>query len=140
MYICHQFDEPTSRKKPETPNRLMGAGDLDLSVHFLFTFGDVVAGRIPAAGKTWKFGARRGVGIYPGDAEDTKRGYLVYMLATGVRFDCIRLEVKDEKLLSAIHSRTRLQERTSPIQKVRDTNIDFEELVEDTVNNALDCA
>ena len=54
------------------------------------------------------------------------------MLATGVRFDCIRLEVKDEKLLSAIHSRTRLQERTSPIQKVRDAKIDFEELVEAT--------
>ena len=28
---------PASKTKPETPSRLMGAGDLDLSVHFLFT-------------------------------------------------------------------------------------------------------
>ena len=41
---------PTSRTKPETPSRLMGAGD-----------------------------ARRDVGIYLGDAEDTKRGCLLYM-------------------------------------------------------------
>ena len=83
---------------------------------------------IPAPDKTWKFDARRDVGIYLGDAEDTKRGCLVYMLSTGVvraRSDCIRLEMKDEKLPSAIDSRTRLQERTSLIQKVRDAKIDF---------------
>ena len=57
----------------------MGAGDLDLSVHFLLTFGDVVTVRIPAPDKTWKFDARRDVGIYLGDAEDTKRGCLLYM-------------------------------------------------------------
>ena len=84
---------PTSRTKPETPSRLMVAGDLVLSVHFLLTFGDVVAVRIPAPDKTWKFDARRDVSIYLGDAEDTKRGCLIYMLATGVvrvRSDCIR--------------------------------------------------
>ena len=59
----------------------------------------------------------------------------MYMLSTGVvrvRADCIRLEMKDEKLLSAVDSRTRLQNRTSPIQRVRNAKIDFEELVEDT--------
>ena len=85
----------------------MGAGDLDLSVHFLLAFGEVVTVRIPAPDKTWKFDARRDVGIYLGDADDTKRGCLVYMLSTGVvrvSADCIRLEMKDEKLLSAIDS------------------------------------
>ena len=46
--------------------------------------------------------------------------------------DCIRLEMKDEKLLSAIDSRAKLQEKTPPIQKVRNSMIDFEDLMEDT--------
>ena len=61
----------------------MGAGDLDLSVRFLFTFGDFLAVRIPEPDKIWKFDVRRDLGIYLGDADDaddTKRGYLVYML------------------------------------------------------------
>ena len=127
---------PTKKTKPDnTPSRLMGAGDLDLSVRFLFTFGDVVAVRIPLPDKTWKFDARRDVGIYLGEADDTKRGCLVYMLATGVvrvRSDCIRLDVNDEKLLSCVDSRTRLQERISPIQKVKDAKIVFEEPVGDS--------
>ena len=31
---------PTKRTRPSTPSRLMGAGDLDLSVRFPFVFGD----------------------------------------------------------------------------------------------------
>ena len=83
----------------------------------------MLAVRISAPDKTWKFDARRDVGIYLGDADDTKRECLVYMLATGVvriRSDCVRLNVGDEKLLFSFDSRTRLQERTSPVQKVRD--------------------
>ena len=36
----------------------MGAGDLDLSVRFLFTFGDFLAVRIPEPDKIWKFDVR----------------------------------------------------------------------------------
>ena len=38
--------------------------------------------------------------IYLGDADDTKRGYLVYMLSSGsvrVRADCIKLDVSEEE-------------------------------------------
>ena len=43
----------------------MGAGDLDLSVRFLFTFvfGDFLAVRIPEPDKIWKFDVRRDLGI-----------------------------------------------------------------------------
>ena len=71
----------------------MGAGDLDLSIRFLFTFGDFLAVRIPEPDKTWD------LGIYLGDADDTKRGYLVYMLSSGsvrVRADCIKLDVSED--------------------------------------------
>ena len=126
---------PTLKTKPETPSRLMGAGDLDLSVHFRFVFGDIVAVKIPQPEKTWKFDVRRDVGIYLGDAEDTKRGCLIYLLSTGsvrVRADCIRLEVSEDKLLSSVDARSRLHERTSPIQKVRDAKIDFQEMLGDS--------
>ena len=43
---------PTKKTRPDTPSRLVGAGDLDLSVRFLFTFGDFVAVRIPQPDKT----------------------------------------------------------------------------------------
>ena len=49
---------PTKKTRPSTPGRLMGAGDLDLSVRFLFTFGDFLAVRIPEPDKIWKFDVR----------------------------------------------------------------------------------
>ena len=52
---------PTKKTAPSTPSHMIGAGDLDLSVKFLFSFGDVVAVRIPD----------RDLGIYLGDANDT---------------------------------------------------------------------
>ena len=47
---------PTKKTRPSTPSRLVGAGDLDLSVRFLFTFGDFLAVRIPEPDKIWKIG------------------------------------------------------------------------------------
>ena len=55
---------PTKKTRPDTPSRLMGAGDLDLSIRFLFTFGDFLAVRIPDQDKIWKFDVRRDLGIY----------------------------------------------------------------------------
>ena len=55
---------PTKKTRPSTPSRLMGVEYLDLSFHLSVYF-------------------RRDLGIYPGDADDTKRGYLVYMLSSG---------------------------------------------------------
>ena len=100
---------PNKGTKQSTPSRLMGAGDLDLSVRFPFTFGDVVAVRIPAADKTWKFDVYRDLGIYLGDADDTKRGSLIYMLSDGrvrVRPDCVRLDVSDDVLQSSVSAYT----------------------------------
>ena len=94
----------------------MDAGDLDLSIRFLFTFGDFLAVRIPEPDKIWKFDARRDLGIYLGDADDTKRGYLVYMLSSGsmrVRADCIKLDVNEDVLLSNVDVRTGFLEKTS---------------------------
>ena len=68
---------PTKKSSPSTPSNLIGAGDLDLSVKFPFSFGDFVAVRIPDAEVRWKFDLRRDLGIYLGDADDTKRGYSI---------------------------------------------------------------
>ena len=93
---------PTKKTAPSTPSH---AGDLDLSVKFLFSFGDFVAFRIPDARKRWKFDLRRDLGIYLGDADDTMRGSLtVYIYPpTGsvqVRLDCMKLELSDQMLHS----------------------------------------
>lgn len=124
---------PTKKTGSSTPSRLMGAGDLDLSVQFPFTFGDFVAVRIPSVDANWKFDLRRDLGIYLGDADRTKRGCLIYMLATGsvkVRSDCFRLDVSEEVLLSQFDARTRLFDGRSVMSKVKNANIDFEELPE----------
>ena len=120
----------------------MGAGDLDLSVRFLFTFGDFLAVRIPEPDKMWKFDVRRDLGIYLGDADDTKRGYLVYMLPSGsvkVRADCIKLDVSEDVLLSNAGVCMRFLEKTSPIQRVRDAKIVFEESVNDSSESNKVC-
>ena len=80
LSIMSRFHVLFLRRRRSTPSRLMGAGDLDLSTRFPFVFGDFLAGRIPEPDKTWKFDVRRDLGIYLGDADDTKRGYLVYMV------------------------------------------------------------
>ena len=131
---------PTVKTKPETPSRLMGGGDLDLTVHLPFTFGDFVAVRIPQPEKTWRFDVRRDVGIYLGDAEDTKRGSLIYMLASGVvrvRADCVHLKVSEDEIMSSVKARTRLFDKVSPAKKVKGAKINFEEEFEDTSESVL---
>ena len=76
---------------------MIGAGDLDLSVKFLFSFGDFVAVQIPDVDKKWKFDLRRDLGIYLGDANDTKRGSLI-LNQVKVRLDCIKLELSDQMI------------------------------------------
>ena len=85
---------PTKKTAPSTPSHMIGAGDLDFYVKLHFSFGDFVAARIPDAEKKWKFDLRRDLGIYLGDADDTKRGSLILIPSTGsvqVRLDCIKL-------------------------------------------------
>ena len=57
------------------------------------------------------------------------------MLSTGsvkVRADCIKLDVSEDVLLANADVRTRFLEKTSPMQRVRDAKIVFEEPVEDS--------
>ena len=57
------------------------------------------------------------------------------MLSSGsirVRADCIQLDVSEDVLLSNADVRTRYLEKTSPIQRVRDAKIIFEESVDDS--------
>ena len=68
---------PTKTSSPSTPSKLIGAGDLDLSVKYPFSSGDYVSVRIPDAEVKWKFVLQRDLGIYLGDADDTKRGYSI---------------------------------------------------------------
>ena len=42
---------PTKKTAPSTPSHMIGAGDLDLSIKFLFSFGDFVAVKSPDAEK-----------------------------------------------------------------------------------------
>ena len=61
------------------------------------------------------------------------------MLSSGsVRMstDCIKLDVSEDVLLSNADMRTRFLEKTSPIQRVRDTKIVFEESVDDSSESA----
>ena len=61
------------------------------------------------------------------------------MLSSGsvkVRTDCIKLDVSEDVLLANADVRTRFLEKTSPIQRVRDTKIIFEEPVDDSVVTA----
>ena len=88
---------PTNKTAPSTPSHMIGAGDLDLSVKFLFSFGDFVAVQIPDVDKKWKFDLRRDLGIYLGDANDTKRGSLI-LNQVKVRLDCIKLELSDQMI------------------------------------------
>ena len=53
---------PTKNSSPSTPSKAIGAGDLDLSVKFLFSFEDFVAICIPDAEIRWKFDLRRDLG------------------------------------------------------------------------------
>ena len=122
---------PTKRTRQSTPSKLMGAGDLDLSARFIFSFGDFVAVRIPSVDSNWKFDVRRDLGIYLGDADDTKRGYLILDLSSGavkVRTDCIKLDVSDDVLQSNFKARTRLFDNRSINKKISEAEINFEEL------------
>ena len=79
--------------------------DLDLSVQFLFAFGDFVAVRFVEPEIQWKFDLRRDLGICLGDALGTKRGSLILNPTTGavsVRLDCIKLELTDEMNIAQI--------------------------------------
>ena len=61
------------------------------------------------------------------------------MLSSGsvkVRADCIKLDVSEDVLLSNADMLTRFLEKTSPIQRVKDTKIIFEESVDDTSESA----
>ena len=94
---------PPKKTAPSTPSHMIGAGDLDLSVKFLFSFVDFVAVRIPDGEKKWKFDLRRDLGIYLGDADDNKRGSLILNPSTGsvqVRLYCIKLKLSDQMLHS----------------------------------------
>ena len=72
-----------------TPAFMIGAGNLDFSVQFPFAFGDFVA--VPDVEKRWKFDMRKDLGIYLGDADDTKRGFLNPSTgAVQVRLDCVK--------------------------------------------------
>ena len=57
------------------------------------------------------------------------------MLSSGsvrVKADCIKLDVSEDVLLANADVRTRFLEKTSPIQKIRDAKIVFEEPVDDS--------
>ena len=60
---------PTVKSGKSTPSSLLGAGDLDLSVKFLFSFGNFVAVTIPPSQTKWKFDMKRDLGIYLGGAD-----------------------------------------------------------------------
>ncbi len=124
---------PTKRTQGSTPSHIMGAGDLDLSVCFPFSFGDIVAIRIPAPDVQWKFDLRRNLGIYLGDADNTKRGFLILDLSSGavkVRLDCVKMEVVDEKLLADCGARARLFDNRPILTKIKDAKINFENFPE----------
>ena len=124
---------PTRKTAPSTPSHMIGAGDLDLSVKLHFSFGDFVAVRIPDAEKKWKFDLRGDLGIYLGDADDTKRGSLILNPSTGsvqVRLDCIKLELSDQMLHSYYDSRLRLSDARPPIVRIKNAKIDFESFPE----------
>ena len=117
---------PTKKFNHSTPSKLIGGGDLDLSVKFAFAFGDFVAVRIPDAEVKWKFDLRRDLGIYLGDADDTKRGFLILNPSTGavqVRLDCIKLELTDQMLHSYYDSRLKLSDARPPLVRIKDANI-----------------
>ena len=121
---------PTRKTKKSTPAKLIGAGDLDLSVRFLFAFGDFVAVRIPEPEVKWKFDLRRDLGIYLGDADGTKRGSLVLSPTTGavhVRLDCVKLELTDEMLHKYYDARLSSSDARPIMQKVQDAVVDFED-------------
>ena len=121
---------PTVRSGKSTPSSLLGAGDLDLSVKFLFSFGDFVAVTIPSPNIKWKFDMKRDIGIYLGDADDTKRGVLILNPTTGaidVRLDCIKLELTDSMLHSYYDARIRLSDCRPILEKVSDASINFDD-------------
>ena len=112
---------PNVKSGKSTPSSLLGAGDLDLSVKFLFSFGDFVAVTIPPSQTKWKFDMKRDLGIYLGDADDTKRGVLILNPTTGaidVRLDCIKLELTDSMLHSYYDARVRLSDCRPILEKV----------------------
>ena len=118
---------PTKTSSPSTPSNLIGVGDLDLSIKFPFSFGD------SEAEVRWKFDLRRDLGIYLGDADDTKRGYLILNPSTGavqVHLDCIKLELFEKMLHSYYDSRLRLSDARPPMTRIKDAQIDFESLLE----------
>ena len=121
---------PTVKSGKSTPSSLLGAGDLDLSVKFLFSFGDFVAVTIPPSQTKWKFDMKRDLGIYLGDADDTKRGVLILNPTTGaidVRLDCIKLELTDSMLHSYYDARVRLSDCRPILEKVSDASINFDD-------------
>lgn len=120
---------PNSKTKKNTPSRLMGDSDLDLSVKFLYSFGDFVAVTIPDSNVRWKFDIRRDLGIYLGDADGTKRGSLILNPSTGsiqVRLDCIKLELTDQMLQKYYGNRLSMSDARPVLTKVADAMVDFE--------------
>jgi hypothetical protein len=121
---------PNRRTGRNTPASILGVGDLDLSVKFLFAFGDFVAVTIPDVKSNWKFDMRRDLGIYLGDADGTKRGCLILNPSSGavqIRLDCIKLELTDSMLQNYYGARDSLSNAKPMLRKIMDAKINFDE-------------
>jgi hypothetical protein len=102
-YIDLRNASPNS-KHSESARFILTKQPTDFDSEFLFSFGDLLAVRLPGEGsntKEWKFDLKNELGIYCGQPVE-KRGSLVYWPADGktsVRAYCYKIVVTDRQFL-----------------------------------------
>ena len=107
-YVRCRNNTPNVHNKYKTPSHVINVTATDLTNCFSFTFGDVVAVRIPKELRTWKFDLRNDVGIYVGQPEgsvDTHHVYYPDDDTVKTRGSVYKVEISNEKFLQYFQRR-----------------------------------
>ena len=90
---------PNKKSCPRSPHEIITGQRVNLQKSFQFTFGDLIAVRLPKERRTWKFDLRWDVGIYIGQPDNiVDAGLIFYPFERSVkcRTDLVKLDISDE--------------------------------------------
>ena len=107
-WIKWKNNTPTNRSNL-SPNHIITESPTDLSKSFQFSFGDLLAVKVPKELRPWKFALRRDLFIFVGRPNDSVESALVYspfdhyVLTRG---DLFKLDISDEQYYCLLNTLT----------------------------------
>ena len=114
-----------------SPHQQITKDTLDFERSFKFSFGDIVAVALPGdeKQKEWKFDTKNEIGIYVGQADDSKDGNRIYWPFSGAiqtRMHCWKLAVTDKQFMQYYNARLLMRAKPTSYVTVKDAIHDFE--------------